>query len=286
VALLNLKSLNLKPRLFAQLSNIVKNESFGSPFIIKGPDREFTLDAAMALAHEILLQYSSETSEIKLKKNSHPDFFIFRPEGARSMHSISDIKRLIDDAIMPPFEGKYKVYLITDAEAMLPVHANALLKTLEDKPEHSVILLTATETTHLLPTIVSRCKTISLDEAAKDKKIDAEFEQNVIDLVAHAWTGHIGKSLVRVAKIEKVIEEMGVARLEEFIDIIFAFHRDLTIYHPNSKYKEIIAKMKDVYLPTFEELTQTATKIHLGYQRHVKIKTLVETMALFPLRSS
>ncbi len=283
---MRLKSLKIKERVLTLLTKAIENEAFGSPFIIEAPDRQFAYETALAFAHEILLSYSSATTKVKLEKDSHPDFFVFRPEGARSMHSISDIKRLIDDAILPPFEGKYKVYLIADAEAMLPVHANALLKTLEDKAEHTVILLSVTETTHLLPTILSRCKVISLDEAGTDQKRDEEFEQNVIDLIAHAWTGHISKALARVSKVEKVIDEKGIAKLEEMLDIILTFHRDVSIKNPDSRYKEMISQISEIHLPSFNKMNEILAKAHLSYQRHVKIKTIVEMVSLAPLINS
>lgn len=280
---MRLKTLKIKERAKTLMQKAIENEAFASPFIIEAPDREFAYQAALAFAHEILLGYSSSTTSVKLEKKSHPDFFIFKPEGARAMHSISDIKRLIDDAILPPFEGKYKVYLIADAEAMLPVHANALLKTLEDKSEHTVILLSVTESTQLLPTILSRCKIISLDEVAVDKKRDVEFEQNVIDLIAHAWTGHISKALARVSKVEKAIDEGGITKLEEMLDIVFSFHRDVMIKNPKSKYLQIIKQIDGIHLPTFEKINELSARAYLGYKRHMKIKTLVEMLALTPL---
>ena len=288
-----LSNLKLKPRIENLLEKTLTSEAFGSPFIIEGPDRVFTYDVAVAFAHEILLKYSSETTPVKLEKCSHPDFLTFRPEGARSMHSISEIKRLVDDSIMPPFEGKYKVYLIKDCEAMLPVHANALLKTLEEKPHHTIILLTATTTSHLLPTIVSRCKVLSLDEAATQRKIDVEFEQNVIDLLAHAQARYITKAFSKIPKIEKVIDDGGVAKLEEFIDIVSAFYRDLSLIDNIDdidlllpKYKTIYSQLANTPKPTFHQIMELVNNIHLGYQRHIKIKTLIEAVIITPARLS
>lgn len=282
---MRLKSLKIRERVSSLLQKTLENESFGSPFIIEAPDRDFAYQVALTFAHEILLAYSSSTTELKLEKNSHPDFFIFKPEGARAMHSIADLKRLVDDAILPPFEGKYKVYLIADAEAMLPVHANALLKTLEDKAEHTVILLSVSESNKLLPTILSRCKTITLDEGSSEKKSDPEFTKSVIDLLAHAWTGHISKALARVAKVEKAIDEGGISKLEEMLDVVLTFHRDLLMRNEESPYKEIIMQINNIDLPSFEKINELCARAYLSYQRHMKIKTIVEMLSLTPLIS-
>ncbi len=247
------------------LSKIIENEAFGSPFIIEGESRDKAYEAAVDFAKKILLRYSSPTTPIKLEKGSHPDFLTFKPEGTRSMHAIADIKRLIDDAVMPPFEGKYKVYLIVDAEAMLPVHANALLKTLEDKNDRTVIILTTADSSQLLPTIVSRCKIVTLNDREANLSIDAEFQAQITTLLQAAVSRNFTQAFTKVAPIEKAIENGGVRKLEEFIEIILVFYRDLMI---QSK------------LATFEKINELTRQISLGYQRHIKIKTLVEQVVI------
>ena len=182
------------------------------------------------------------------------------------MHSIADIKRLIDDAVMPPFEGKYKVYLIVDSEAMLPIHANALLKTLEDKNDHTVIILTTTDSTELLPTIVSRCKVITLNEGAEGPPIDPEFQSQVNHLLQEAASRNFTTAFTKISPIEKAIENGGLCKMEEFIDLVLLFYRDILLQ----------AKQ----YPPFDKINRLTSQIALGYQRHIKIKTLIEQVVI------
>ncbi len=61
---------------------------------------------------------------------------------------------------MKPYEAELRVVIITEASRMNPAAQNALLKTLEEPPEATVLILIAQETADLLPTIVSRCRHI------------------------------------------------------------------------------------------------------------------------------
>ena len=61
---------------------------------------------------------------------------------------------------MKPYEAEYRTALIFGAHRMNPEAGNALLKMLEEPPDRTVLILTATATTDMLPTIVSRCRHI------------------------------------------------------------------------------------------------------------------------------
>lgn len=267
--LLSLENLPLTERLSHRLRKILDNEAFGSPFIIEGSDRTFALKVAQTFAQEILLRYSSETTNIKLEKQTHPDFLSFYPEGTRSMHSITELKRLIDDAILPPFEGKYKIYLIADGEAMLPVHANALLKTLEEKHDHTIILLTTTSSSHLLPTIVSRCHLISLDELASSEQAMTPTRQCIIELLNLAHQGHLHQALKLSRQLEKALDQGGIAALEECIDTLDHFYKE-KLYTGSSPL-------------SFTDLQDFTSKLHLAYHRHVKLRNLAEYVAIYPM---
>jgi DNA polymerase-3 subunit delta' len=72
--------------------------------------------------------------------------------------SIDAIRELQHLANLPPYEGRYKVFIIDDAEYLSPEAANCLLKVLEEPPSKLLWLLLASEESRLLPTIVSRCQ--------------------------------------------------------------------------------------------------------------------------------
>jgi len=90
----------------------------------------------------------------------HPDFFLLRPESKSRRISLAQIHQLERSLSRKPHRAPLKVALILEAERMClqqAESANAFLKTLEEPPDHSLLLLTSDRPEALLPTIRSRC---------------------------------------------------------------------------------------------------------------------------------
>lgn len=75
---------------------------------------------------------------------------------AASNRGIDDIRELREGVKLSPSSGKYKVYIIDEAHMLTPEAFNALLKTLEEPPEHVIFILATTEVHKLPGTIISR----------------------------------------------------------------------------------------------------------------------------------
>ena len=89
----------------------------------------------------------------KSDDGNHPDLQIIRPSGA--WIKIDQIRELQKRIIYRPLEGVRKIYILTEAERMNLEAANCLLKTLEEPPADSVLILLTTNLDALLPTIRS-----------------------------------------------------------------------------------------------------------------------------------
>ena len=75
---------------------------------------------------------------------------------------IDAVRGVQHDIALKPYEGRYKVYIICDAERLTEDAANSLLKTLEEPPPHSVLILVASQESELPETVVSRCQRVRL----------------------------------------------------------------------------------------------------------------------------
>jgi DNA polymerase-3 subunit delta' len=96
---------------------------------------------------------------LKIESGSHPDLLLISPEDRQI--KIDEI-RLIDEALsFRPFEGRKKIVIIDDADTMNIAAANAFLKTLEEPPEDSVIILISSRSDRLPATIRSRCSRVN-----------------------------------------------------------------------------------------------------------------------------
>jgi len=90
----------------------------------------------------------------------HADVRVLDDEGGSI--KISQIRDLQREISLAPFEGRWRVYILCDFQRATLEAANCLLKTLEEPPPRVVLILTATESELLLPTIISRCQVLNL----------------------------------------------------------------------------------------------------------------------------
>ena len=77
---------------------------------------------------------------------------------AASHNGIEDIKSLIEQVMVPPTLGKYRVFIIDEVHMLSTAAFNAFLKTLEEPPSYVIFILATTEKHKIIPTILSRCQ--------------------------------------------------------------------------------------------------------------------------------
>lgn len=141
----------------------------------------------------------------KIERGAHPDVVVLEPEGRTRVIKIDAVRELRNQVAYHPFEGRTKVFIIRQAERMGNEAANALLKTLEEPPPQSLILLTAPEETDLLPTVVSRCLRLGLAPLSRQLIIDwLRRERDIDESEARLLATLAGGCLGRVTDIEPV----------------------------------------------------------------------------------
>jgi DNA polymerase III subunit delta' len=103
----------------------------------------------------------------KVEHGNHPDVAVVRRiergvKGERRTRIlIEQVREEIQDVIaFKPFEGRYKVFLVSDADQMTEEAQNCLLKTLEEPPPHSLLILVASRLERFVDTVVSRCQIV------------------------------------------------------------------------------------------------------------------------------
>ena len=102
------------------------------------------------------------TSCKKALSKNHPDIINITHEKPNSIGIVEIRQQLIDDVSIRPYESRYKVYIVNEAQKMTLQAQNALLKTIEEPPAYAIILLLADNPDSLLPTISSRCVILNL----------------------------------------------------------------------------------------------------------------------------
>jgi DNA polymerase-3 subunit delta' len=96
---------------------------------------------------------------IRVRHRTHPDVHWLSP-GSSQGYLVSEIRNLIADVQLAPVRAKTKLYILESAALLKGAAANALLKTLEEPPEHTVFILLARSSEAVLSTIVSRCQIV------------------------------------------------------------------------------------------------------------------------------
>ncbi len=98
---------------------------------------------------------------LKARRSSWVDFSEIAPDESRTL-KLEEFKKLRSTLGFGAFDGNYRITLIREADRMTPQAANSLLKMLEEPPPEFVFILTAADSSLLLPTLVSRCQRIRL----------------------------------------------------------------------------------------------------------------------------
>ncbi|MFT5195055.1 MAG: DNA polymerase-3 subunit delta' [Cellvibrionaceae bacterium] len=130
----------------------------------------------------------------------HPDLLLIKPtigNRGNAAIKIDQIRELQQSLNRTAMEGPFKIAIISDFNTANIQAANAFLKTLEEPPSNVVLILTASESDALLPTINSRCRTINLRPVPlaviKDHLIkDLSIPTDTATTLAHLANGRIG----------------------------------------------------------------------------------------------
>lgn len=134
--------------------------------ILAGPVPEQLRALAVSIAKSLncLNQTSGDscTACQKIDRAAHPDVHFVSVAEDRKLISVEQIRSLVNEAALRPYEGRFKVFIIEPAEALSVSGENALLKTLEEPARDTIFLLLARNPDLLLPTIRSRSQAIRI----------------------------------------------------------------------------------------------------------------------------
>jgi len=136
------------------------------------------------------------SSCMKAVQDNHPDILLFQPE--KELIRAKVMRRLSREAQFRPFEGRLRFFIIDEAEKMTLKAANSILKTLEEPPDTSRLVLITAFPQRLLETIRSRCQSFplrSLDRSQVKEYLTEHLESEDLEVRAAFSEGSIGRSL-------------------------------------------------------------------------------------------
>jgi DNA polymerase-3 subunit delta' len=164
---------------------------------------------ALALARVIL--------GCQLDCGGHPDLHLYRPEGKIAMHSMETLRALTEQVMSYPRQAAKQVLIVHDADRMLPTSANALLKTFEEPAPQAVIILLSSNPQALLPTVRSRCRTLSFQPIAEETIAQWLVVRHGCDSARARWIASRAKG--SVAKALRLLQG-GDAAPQPLLDLL------------------------------------------------------------------
>lgn len=261
-------------KIVAALTQAIKNKRISHSYIFSGPQGSQRTEMAYSFAKALLSEEGSyESSARRVEDGNHPDLIDIFPEGKSiKIKQIRD--HVIKDISIKPYESKYKIYIIHQAETLGLAAQNALLKTLEEPPEYGVVILMSDNISTLLATIISRSQNLQfqlLNQTVIQRYLQENYhlEKQKARRISVLANGSIEraillcqekdlfpdrqellKNLLKIIKHKDLIEIFSTAKylleekdqLDENLDFMMLWFRDVYLYKELGNNRWIIHK--------------------------------------------
>ncbi|HBH11650.1 MAG: DNA polymerase III delta prime subunit [Clostridiales bacterium 38_11] len=257
------------------LKQIVESNQISHGYIFEGPKGTGKFDMAKIFAQSILCKSRGSVpceicpSCIKANSGNHPDIQYL--DLLEDSIKRQDIDRILNKIYIKPYESDKKVFIINESQKMTVQAANAFLKTLEEPPEDTTIILTTTNINFLLPTIVSRCQYFRFEETSfqtiekilirdykateTEARLLAGYSKGILQRAIHIKNKRLDLLTLRDQVLTIIDELMDGGRftafrfekyfdqnkhqIEEIIEIMMIWFRDILFYKTDIKEKII-----------------------------------------------
>jgi DNA polymerase-3 subunit delta' len=190
----------------AILRRALEKERLHHAYVFLGPERIGKVTVALALAKAI---HCSEmagdfcgrcASCITIESGNHPDVRVVGPLAGKKEISIQQVRELERELSYRAFSARKKIAIIDPASLMSFPAQNALLKTLEEPPRNSVLILVSTSAGGLLSTVLSRCLRLSFaplaaKEVAERLVAQKGLRREEAEVVSALTMGSLGRAL-------------------------------------------------------------------------------------------
>ena len=149
----------------------------------------------------------------RIARGVHPDVLLVSP-GDSGAIKIDQVRDIVDRAQYRPFEGRRRVVIIDEADALVAQAQNALLKTLEEPTPSSVFILVTSRPDMLLPTVLSRCPQLRFRPLSLEELVQALMARKRTETEARAIAatadGSLGQALQ--ASAVELVESRALAQ--------------------------------------------------------------------------
>lgn len=285
------------------IKNSIAKNRLAHAYLFAGPDGVGKKTCAQIMARTLnCMEGEAEPCDAcrSCTKEFHPDIHLIEPKGASLR--IDQIRELQNSVAYKPYEGKWKIYILEDADKLTEAAANSLLKTLEEPPPATAFILLTSKIDKLLPTIRSRCQQINFRPIGKEKILaflekhypDSEIEMR--ELAATLAEGSIGRAssflqsednLARVEEIREIYRIIGQDDLAPFTiaekwknrkEELGDFFQILTLLYRQSLWQNIEGSKEKI--ASINRALVTIGKTEAAFARNVNPQLALEQLLL------
>lgn len=189
---------------------VLKSTSAGTSvahaYLFAGPNNTGKTSAALAFASALNCAAPTDDGDacgtcmscLRIEAGTDPDVQLISPQ--RNATTIKQTRDMIRDMSYAPLSGRYRIFIIEQADTLNPFSENSILKALEEPPSYVVLILIAANANSLLPTIRSRCLMVRFRRSGTEEVADALRELTDLDgedirTIAACSRGALGNAL-------------------------------------------------------------------------------------------
>jgi hypothetical protein len=277
-------SSNSKPPLFLTLignhkakeilRRLLSHQALPSVLLFHGPDGigkgHFAMEVARAL--------------VANDKKEHPDIHLVLPDPKSGQHPVAAIRALLEEAGMPPFEAPAKIFIIHDADKMLPVSSNTLLKTLEEPPPRTYFILLTSQFESILPTIISRCCKIAFFPIPEEELALFLAEKHLTSdgkKVALLAEGSVSEAIRRASNpsrlpVAELLRVKNYTELYDRLNNLKDLPDDASPADADPIFEEILYTLREIDPMSLDRALPLISEARHALHHHVKLKNVLE----------
>ena len=238
------------------LKNSIKNKTFSHAYMFFGPRGTGKTTVSKIFARNVNCLDSKDGLACgkcdNCKISSEKECVDIIEIDAASNNGVDEIRELKSKIALVPAELKYKVYIVDEVHMLSMGAFNALLKTLEEPPEHAIFILATTDPQNVPDTIISRCQCFSFKKMSIDNIFDRlkyvvdkekiKIDDEVLNQIAVATDGGMRDALGLLDKLSSYSDKKITlddfaelngslinSELKEFSDNLFTFNVEKVI---------------------------------------------------------
>ena len=269
----------------------IDNGSLGQSYILEGVRGTDKAGLALAVAAVLLCTDRKDCSPCgkchscrMMESGNHPDCITLVHEKPKTV-SVKEVReQIVGNTDIRPYYGGRKIYIIPDAQYMNIQAQNALLKTIEEPPSYAVYFILTTDQELLLPTIRSRCVTLSFREEPvyepEDEETEALYRQldSILTREAAEDTGRISEFAKELGKEtpERIMDILTYIEMSCHDALFMKAGADLT----GKAATGYIGKMSEMTYEGLEKILQSVSRTRQDIRTNVTAEAVLFSLLL------